>query len=455
MKVKSWVFILFYFFLISYSYSQIIDTIIRFLGNPLAVFYIPTGNKLYVEVVNNENQKFFVIDCSTYEIKKIIPIPSNYPSPAYGLYNWKRDKLYVSFSFSPESIVVIDTKKDTIIKWINFLAYWPWGRCYNSKNDKIYVTNGMNIGVINCENDSLIKIITHPNYWFSHFTSWDSNGNKVYCGCAYSRVVGVIDCEVDSLTKIISLPLIVGNGYCNSFYRKLYVGPHWLGGGIKSAVICTQGDTLVKIFDSLDLDDEIQIIHNRRENKIYWPSSYPRYYYIKVIDCQSDSIIKNIKIVGVFSNMYLAEWSNRLYFVEFYIRKNDYSYNILYVLDCRNDSIISQLKFGKKAYCEYGMTGNPNNKEIYICDMDDSALYVIKDEIVSIKEDIYKNKINISQNIEKPFFDISFLENFKDIEVYDISGKLVLRDKIFLRKIRKGVYIIRDKQKKSIKVIKF
>ncbi|MEO0133729.1 MAG: hypothetical protein ABIK72_03065 [candidate division WOR-3 bacterium] len=190
--------------------SQIIDTVIRFNNfnnEPADLFYIPEENKLYINLFRYPERKFLVMDCSTYQIKKIIPIPAIYDADVCGVYNWKRNKLYCAFSISPESVAIFDTKKDSIIKWIRFDAYWPWGRCYNSKNDKIYVAAGSGIGVIDCERDSLIKIINHPQYWFSHFTVWDSVGNKVYCGCAYANVVGVIDCENDSLIKTISVPL--------------------------------------------------------------------------------------------------------------------------------------------------------------------------------------------------------------------------------------------------------
>ncbi|MEO0087790.1 MAG: hypothetical protein ABIK90_06925, partial [candidate division WOR-3 bacterium] len=46
--------------------------------------------------------------------------------------------------------------------------------------------------------------------------------------------------------------------------------------------------------------------------------------------------------------------------------------------------------------------------------------------------------------------------NTKEIRVYDVSGKLILKDRISLRKMKKGVYIAKvSKQRKIIKIIKF
>uniref|UniRef100_A0A7C4VZA4 T9SS type A sorting domain-containing protein n=1 Tax=candidate division WOR-3 bacterium TaxID=2052148 RepID=A0A7C4VZA4_UNCW3 len=423
--------------------SQIIDTVIRFNNfnnEPADLFYIPEENKLYINLFRYPERKFLVMDCSTYQIKKIIPIPAIYDADVCGVYNWKRNKLYCAFSISPESVAIFDTKKDSIIKWISIYLDYPWGMCYNSKDDKIYGVD-TSVTVIDCETDSIIKIIRYPPYWFSNFVLWDSIGNKIYCGSVYSDIVGVIECGNDSLIKII--PTYI-SGPCQGVYNyiqgKLYVTPTW---GWRSAVICTRGDSLIRIYDNLPGAWFIRSIYNKNENKVYIPGGLRD---LTVIDCETDSIIKEINISGVIANMYLAEWSNRLYVVTTMV-----DYNILSVIDCGNDSIISQLKFGRLAWDQYGMTGNPNTHQIYIADQHDSSLYVIRDTIIlSLKENNFKgNKIKISSN---------FLENSKEIKIYDILGKLILRDKkdkVSLKRLKKGVYIIKiGKQKEKFIVIK-
>ncbi len=426
--------------------SQIIDTVIRFNKEVGDLFYIPKWNKLYINFFRSGDRKFLVMDCSTYQIKKVIPIPTDYRGAAHGAYNWKRDKLYCGFNPSPESLIVIDVKRDSIIKIIEIEAIRLEGICYNSKNDKIYVSEDTSIVVIDCKNDTIIKIITQSPYWLSGFVFWDSIGNKVYCGSA-EDVVGVIDCEKDSLIKIISNRVWVPeHAVYSSIQRKLYITSYWGG---RAAAICTRGDTLIRIYnEELGLWN-IRNIYNEKEDKVYLAGDG-----IAVIDCQTDSIIRWITEPIYLANMYLAEWSNRLYIVE-----NGGDYNILYVLNCKNDSIISQLRFGRLARDRYGMTGNPNTHQIYIADPLDSSLYVIRDTIIlSLKEDNSKGKKIKKSSTIKSFLDMSILENSDKIEIYNVSGELLIKakkDKISLKRIRKGVYIIRDKQRgEIIKIIK-
>ncbi len=93
-----------------------IDTVIRFSDEPSNLLYLPNDNELYVNFFRNNYH--LVLDCSTYRIKKIIPRPCNYEGDAYGVWNWRRDKIYFSFNPEPESIAVVDDRTDSIIKWI-------------------------------------------------------------------------------------------------------------------------------------------------------------------------------------------------------------------------------------------------------------------------------------------------------------------------------------------------
>lgn len=417
---------------------------------PDCLLYVPNGNKLYINF--GSCAYHLVLDCSTYEVKKVIRRPSASNSDAYGVWNWKRNKIYFGFSLSPESIAVVDAEKDTIIKWIRVRNIRPWGRCYNSKNDKVYAMAGSGMVIIDCKTDSIIKIINHPQYWFSRCVVWDSIGNKVYCGSVYSTVIGVVDCERDSLIKIIDSRVWEPYQIVYNFLeRKIYVIEER---GEFTSTICTIGDTLIKRFNWPLFDYDIRIIYNKRKNKIYFPGydTIAQKGVIYIIDCKTDSIIKTI-MVGELGDMYLTEWSNRLYFICY-----DYSNNcnILYVLDCETDSILSQLRFGSGACYPYGIEGNPKTRHIYISDYWGNALYVIRDEIVSLKEDkCKKDKIDIFPKIRKSFLDISSIENFKKIEIYDILGKLILKDKVSLNKLKKGVYIVKiDNEKKKIIVIR-
>jgi YVTN family beta-propeller protein len=397
-------------------YAQVIDTVIPLFDEPREqLFYIPEGNKLYINL--DETRRFFVLDCSTNIIRKIIQLPLGYPSAAYAVWNWRRNKIYYSFSPALESIVVIDNQRDSIIKWINWYASPP---CYNSKDDKVYTNNGDSLAVIDCETDSIINIIGQP-YYLAHFSVWDSIGNKVYCGSSWTDKVTVINCANDSVVAVISSGVSTPYGAVyNPQRRKLYVGGYW---GLTGAVIDAVGDTLIKNFYPMPYADDIPLIYNSLEDKVYWPGEF-----LCVIDCLSDSIIKRVD-TGVLWHMCLAGWSNRLYITSGVHDSTGY-FDILSVLDCRNDSVVSQLRLGDLTIMD--MTCNPNNHRIYVLDKSDSSLYVIRDEIPGVEEhqtlnasrstlEVYPNPARSVIRVRVPLSIVGGVSQPR-LRIFDVSG---------------------------------
>jgi DNA-binding beta-propeller fold protein YncE len=443
-------------------YAQVIDTVIPLFDEPRDhLLYIPQGNKLYIYFDNT--CRFLVLDCSTYTVRKIIQIPIGYPSSVNGVWNRRRDKIYIAFSIVPESIAVIDNRTDSIIKWINFHS--PGLPCYNSKDDKVYVFGGNAVAVIDCATDSIIKTITQP-YALSGFVLWDSIGNKVYCGSGlFHDEVTVINCVNDSIIAVINTNVVYPDkAALNSQRRKLYVGSDI---GNIGAVIDVIADTLIKNFQPVFCDIKQSLIWNSLEDKIYWPHWPNDIDTIHVINCQNDSIIKNVELSGAIDFMCLATWSNRLF-----VSTDAGDFNILNVLDCRNDSVISQCRFGKNAEA---MTCNPIDQRIYIIDQWDSALYVFRDEIAEIEEiaspnrvamtnrfEIYPNPARSVIRVRVPFVGAtsqsrpsglgnpSYNKEEMNLKIFDVSGKLIKEIPAFPSVIRNDD---RDEMKISLKGI--
>ncbi|MDH5186783.1 MAG: T9SS type A sorting domain-containing protein [candidate division WOR-3 bacterium] len=448
-------------------YAQVIDTVIPLYDQPRErLFYIPEGNKLYINL--DRSRRLLVLDCSTYSIRKIIQIPPSFPCAAYAVWNPRRNKIYYIFNEGPDSIAVIDNRTDSIIKWINF--YSPAPPCYNSKDDKVYVTNGMSVAVIDCETDSIIKIIPpQPNY-LGGFVMWDSIGNKVYCGSLPDKVIA-INCTNDSVIAVISTG--VSSPYDavhNAERRKIYVAG---ASGRNGAVIDAIGDTLIKNIYPISFFADCQsLIWNRYEDKIYWPGWYGLY----IIDCQTDTIIKTINTSLVFDGLRLAHLRNRLYIASIDTASPGYYDIILKILDCYNDSVVSQIRFGGLGM---GMEYDPRNQRIYIGDVIDSALYVIRDEIPGIEEIAslplaMTNGIEIYPNPARSFLAIHLplsterQSNLGGLKIFDVSGKMVKEiatplarndemgeAKISLKEINPGIYFLRlNKETKKFLVVK-
>jgi len=428
---------LFLFLLPIILYAQVIDTVVPLSDSPLNMFYVPSGNELYIN--GFYGNCFYVLDCSTYQIKKVIPKGGTYISRVYGTWNWHRDKLYFSTIF-PDSILVINNQTDSIIKWIALRANQP---CYNSKDDKIYVSTGCSLAVIDCETDSIIKIIPPQPHQLSRFTLWDSIGDKIYCGTAWSDKVTVINCSNDSVIKFISTGITPAYATYNLQSRKLYV----CGDGL--VVIDAVRDSLIKSLD-VWFGGYDPPIWNEVEDKLYYLGPDSLY----VIDCRNDSIIKAIDFGGT---MGLARWSNYIYIPrdtwvghwEGYVR----------VLDCYSDSFIARIP---DVLFAHEITTNPQARRIYISG--DSVIYVIRDDIQGISEIASPNRVAMTTSIEvypnpaRSFLAIRlpYIADRQMIKIFDVSGKLVkIADKvtspqshkqelrISLKGINPGIYFLR------------
>jgi YVTN family beta-propeller protein len=437
--------------------AQVIDTVIRFSDRPAELLYIPQGNKLYINF--REHNNIMVLDCSTYQIIKIIQTGGDYTSAAYGIWNWQRNKIYYTFSHAPESVAVIDNQTDSIIKWIDFPAFWP--PCYNSTNDKLYVSDGESVAVIDCETDSIIKVIPPQPDNLCHFILWDSIGNKVYCGTSWSDNVMVIDCLTDSVIKAISTGLASPwSAVYNSVRRKLYVGGEF---GPGCAVIDAIRDTTIK-FLNIWYCDEIQPIWNSIEDKVYWPCDS-----LCIINCANDSIIKFLPY-PVFQ-LGFASWSNHIYIPCETVIGGQWV-GILNILDCHNDSLISRFEIGEGTR---GIAYNQTNQLVYISFGRDSSLYVIRDEIPGIEErkpiKVEHLTFEIHPNPAKNVLRVRVPLSVQEIKIFDVSGKLIKEIatsadwrkrndgmgeiKISLKGINPGIYFLRlGKETKKFLVVK-
>ncbi|MEO0114132.1 MAG: T9SS type A sorting domain-containing protein [candidate division WOR-3 bacterium] len=441
-------------------YGQVIDTVIPLFDTPRERFlYIPEGNKLYVNL--DQSGRLLVLDCSTYAIRKIIQLPpDHFPCSVYPFWHRQGHKIYYTFNIRPRRIAVIDNRTDSIIKWINWPAMTPV--VYNSKTDKIYASGNGSIAVIDCETDSIVKIISHPSYHLGVML-WDSIGDKLYTGdwqWGSDRVI-VLNCLNDSVIAVINTRVTVPyQAVYHAQRRKLYVAGEE---GRTGAVICTKGDTLIKNLYPIYSPWPIEyLIINELADRVYWPSSYHR-GELFVVNCETDSIIKTIEPgPSVFDGLRLNHSSNRLYIGSADTAGTGYPYTLLQILDCQNDSIIAKIRFG---WGGVGMEYDSIHRKIYIGDIIDSALYVIRDDIAGTEEsqrainayhqpfEIYPNPgrsvltIRLSLSVDRSPLNVP---NFV-LKIFDVSGKLIKtivtpedrnKLKVSLKGINPGIYFL-------------
>ncbi|MEO0089958.1 MAG: hypothetical protein ABIK77_01295 [candidate division WOR-3 bacterium] len=425
-----------------FLFLQIVDTIIRFSDEPNELLYIPQRNELFINF--RRNNYHMVLDCSTYEIKRIIQRICGYEGSAYGVFNWKRNKVYFCFNPSPDSIIIIDSNFNTKV-----ISWHAQSLVYNAWEDKIYSPNGRDIGVIDCFTDSIIKVINSQHY-FCGLPIFDSIGNKVYCGACYSDLLNVIDCKNDSIIKEIHTSISCPSyGVLNKFRRKAYIGAILfdLNNLPPLIVISTQYDSMIKTtnivpyfpFHAMTIRNPI--IWNFIEDKIYlvgWVINGNG--GIIVVNPYTDSAIKVIpESVQNMRAWEFLPFSNRIYFTE---NINQIFY--LCVLDCSTDSIISKITLGRKLF---DIEVNPKTRQIYITDLKDSALYVIKDEVGIVEKKDEREKIKKMNEIS----------NYKEVIVYEITGRKIktgCSEKNLEKVLPKGVYYLQIERKDKKEMLK-
>ncbi len=158
-----------------------IDTVIRLPTSNLGHgFFIPELNKLYVK----GQDQYFVLDCSTYQVKAQIPRPYGMGLTRYS-WNWRRQKLYANTNPLPDSTLVIDAAADSVIGWLTVSTEIHTPQVYTSDLDLLYKPTRDTCYAFDCAADTVARRIPPPGVCLQQ-ASWDSVGRKVYLGGGHS-----------------------------------------------------------------------------------------------------------------------------------------------------------------------------------------------------------------------------------------------------------------------------
>jgi YVTN family beta-propeller protein len=170
-------------------------------GNPYALCYDGTDNKLYVG--NGSENAVEVIDAGVDSLVATIPVPSwGYSTMCW---NENHNKLYIGGT-SCDSVAVIDCTSDTVLRKIQMPS--PDGLYSNTACDKVYGVDGWEgyLHITRAATDTFYK-----NLRVGYSTTILDNGksgpaNRLYCIGWESRSVAVVGAyKMDSV--ICSIPV--------------------------------------------------------------------------------------------------------------------------------------------------------------------------------------------------------------------------------------------------------
>jgi DNA-binding beta-propeller fold protein YncE len=318
-----------------------VDTVVHLPSFVMNGCFIPELDKLYVLGW----YEHYALDCSTYQLTA--RIPRSYET-GYGDYSWawRRQKLYVGVNPRPDSLVVIDTDADTLVRVIPGCGQ---DNVYVASTDRLYRGLGHNLVAIDCATDTTVRTIPPPEsaYVFSH-PSWDSAGGKLYVSLGSWELqskIAVYDCANDSLRALIDVPGTggaPGRVHIDQTSRKGYFASAspWYG---YAGVIDAEADTLIKFFPINTSSYYEQLALDTIDRKVYIAGRDTAdgitVSALFVIDCATDSIVKELTFPLTPWPVDLIRWipwSNRVYLT----RTNGQDSSGMIVVDCNTDSVI-------------------------------------------------------------------------------------------------------------------
>ncbi len=309
-----------------------IDTIIQLPVGLRRGAYLQDLNKLYMN--SRAEDQLLVLDCSTYQLKAQIRAEHN--GLIWYSYNWRRQKLYVTFGEWPESTLVIDAAGDSVLRWLG-VTRESRNAVYLSDLDVRFKPAGDTLYEYECDADTIIRRL--PIY--CSYASWDSVDHRLYVGQGSSAKLSVYDYLADSCLKVIDVGAIntrVPDACVFSYkYHRGYVS-HWHVdlGAQEVGIIDTQRDTLVRV---LPVNAEYGVFGHvavdERDGKAYIANRYDTMW---VVDCATDSVLKKLsctygRLMGVCIRW--VPWSNRIYVISYQGTEG-----YLSIIDCNTDSVI-------------------------------------------------------------------------------------------------------------------
>jgi DNA-binding beta-propeller fold protein YncE len=408
-----------------------VDTVIKFPGEVGKGCFFPDLNKLYVDDYPNG---YYVLDCSTYQLKPNVPGVNLY----HYSWNWRRQKLYVTKNPRPESTLVVDVAADSVIGWLEVCREWH-SDVYLGDVDRRYKPAVDTLYEYDCATDTITRRLTLGGS--STCASWDSVGRKLYVGQGSLKKLYVYDYMNDSCLKVIDVGAIRATkpDACvfSRTHRRAYVSSEqyelsyaYIG------IVDTERDTLLRVLPvRVPKGLYKQVVVDERDGKVYMtdcdglPETPDTMW---VIDCATDSVLKKFECVReghTSKRIRWVPWSNRIYLLNDY---PDRTHNgSLVVIGCNTDSVIVPgMLLGDFLY---DIQLDPIRQRIFVVG-DTDKVYVLRDVEGGVVEEPASAGPALASGLQVQTtaggFDLSYSTASPcrvDLSVYDLTGREVRR----------------------------
>jgi len=239
-------------------------------------------------------------------LEKTIWLPDNFGGvyyPSVTVFNSNNNKIYVAGSNDRICIINGITHQRcgavNIGKGTHFLSY-------NSISNKIYCSNGESntIHTISGNSDSIIKTISVGNY--PRGLQYNYVSNKLYCANYDDNTITIIDGQNEQIIKTLDGLSNPSQMCFNPLNNKVYCGNFAYN---SISVISGSGDSIVETIDLNAFGGSPHcMIYDSVHNQIYSGTTYGP---IAVISCDSNKVIDSISAPAL--DMTINYQNNRLY----------------------------------------------------------------------------------------------------------------------------------------------
>jgi YVTN family beta-propeller protein len=196
----------------------------------------PVNNKLYV-LGHSTPYRVLVVDGSTYVIDTTLPFPF---SPYGVCYDSTDDRVYVS-TRTDSTVWAIDCASNSIIDSIK-VGPSPNKLCWNSRENKVYTatiaSSESTVAIIDCATNTVAATVVTDVYPYA--VTYDPAENNVWVCNSSNRTLSVIDGATDSVKADIPVSPLRPEGLC--------AAPNW------DHVFCGMWSDTVLVLDAVTYD---------------------------------------------------------------------------------------------------------------------------------------------------------------------------------------------------------
>jgi len=302
------------------EYDCVGDTILR--SKPLGgrpQFGVPCDtvrNRLYYLVGIAHKGYIRTLDCATLEVISWVRV-GDYPA----VLEQDLDRCRVIYGESGVQgadavLAVFDCKYDSLfargyVPLCGRLSANGGGAAHNPVNRKLYYRWGLTVGAMGIIDEQTNRVVRHmflPGESYVAELEYSRTSNKLYCGATPG--LAVLDGNSDSLLKLVDLG---GGGAANLCwcpdYNKLYCNYTDMGGFRHyMAVLDCYSDSVIKEIEFYDWPGNPIYVGNGRLFYLYG-------HHMALIDCRNDSVLVDTTYTGTIDSVAYTAVGEKIYLV--------------------------------------------------------------------------------------------------------------------------------------------